>query len=152
MATVGAPQPWPSSSSSSSTPANFNDCSPGICTIYCFQRCHHYLIPPRPFGTFTDADASDSGSGISPLMVALISVLASAFLLLTYYTVISKYCKRRRSRSRDPEEFHIAGEDLEARLDQLIREPTNSQQASSAGLDERLIKSITVFKYRRGTD
>ncbi|GAB4844215.1 hypothetical protein Ancab_037581 [Ancistrocladus abbreviatus] len=148
MGTVGAPQP--SSSSSSSNSHNFVDCSHVICSIDCPQWCSYFLPPPPPF----DYDeGGGSGSRISPLMVALISVLASAFLLLTYYTVVSKYCKRRRNRRRiDGDQF--SGEELEARLDQLIQEPTSQQRqqalAASTGLDDRFIKSIAVFKYRRG--
>ncbi|GAB4862047.1 hypothetical protein Ancab_037301 [Ancistrocladus abbreviatus] len=146
METVGHPQPWPASSSSNSR--NFVDCSHGICNSNCPQGCYD-LPPPPPF----DYDGgSGSGSRISPLMAALISVLAGAFLLLTYYTVVSKYCKRRRNRRRDDEQ-----EELEARLDQLIQGANSQQQqqqrraiAASTGLDDRFIKSIAVFKYRRG--
>ncbi|GMH21623.1 hypothetical protein Nepgr_023465 [Nepenthes gracilis] len=150
METVGAPQPW--ASAASSAPNNFNDCSRGICTIYCRQWCYYSLLPPPPPFSFPDYDAGGSGGGVSPLMVAAISLLASAFLLLSYYTVVSKYCRRWRSsgRSRDRVQFQSAEEDLEARLDQLVREPTNSQRVSSTGVDARFIKSITVFNYRRG--
>lgn len=94
-------------------------------------------------------------------MVALITLLASAFLLLCYYTVISRYCKRRRDeirRRRDRD--RIEQLELESRLDQLIYDSTtntamnhhrNSRNSSTNnGLDERTIKAITVFKYRRG--
>lgn len=46
---------------------------------------------------------SSSSSNSSPLLIALIRILATAFILVSYYTLISKYCHRRRENSSSSE-------------------------------------------------
>lgn len=154
-----APQPSPSTS----TPASASYyCSPGICTSICLQFCTaantgYLLGPPPPLFTVDDSPDDSSGSRVSPLMIALISVLAAAFLLLSYYTFAYKYCKRRRSRwsQNDALEDELQ---LQTRLDQLVLQDSSAASVqfaapavnSNGGLDEQFIRSITVFKYKRG--
>ena len=66
------------------------DCSQGLCSTYCPQWC--YLIFPPPPPAFDIGGDDSSGPTFSPLVIAIIGVLASAFLLVSYYTIISKYC------------------------------------------------------------
>ncbi|KAF7825947.1 RING-H2 finger protein ATL52-like [Senna tora] len=133
------------------TPPNavFRDCSQGVCSIYCPQWCYIIYPPPPPSSSLTfgfvtsDSDNSDSDSSrfqLSPLIVALIGVLASAFVLVTYYTLISRFCKRRR------QQIHENGDSLPN--DDVLAHASVS--SSSSGLDETLIKSIAVCKYKRG--
>ncbi|XAR54257.1 hypothetical protein NMG60_11029308 [Bertholletia excelsa] len=129
MASVGSPISGPPS-------GTFRDCSQGICSFYCPQWCYYIFPPPPP-------EEDDSGPNFSPLIIAVIGVLASAFLLVTYYTIISKYCKRRRRGDQGPAAF-----DLDAAGDQIHRDQW--QPGAQAGLDEALIKSITVCRYKRG--
>ncbi|QCD95506.1 nucleolysin TIA-1/TIAR [Vigna unguiculata] len=121
------PYPW--------TP---KDCSEGICSIYCPQWCYIVYSPPPPslFLGGDDADDDPSGFEFSPLIVAVIGILASTFILVTYYTIISRFCRRTTMQSNEassPEE-----EDGEV------------SSSSNSGLDEALIKSITVCKYTKG--
>ncbi|XP_019168232.1 PREDICTED: RING-H2 finger protein ATL52-like [Ipomoea nil] len=126
MGSAGNQNPWAPYDS-------YKDCSLGICSVYCPQWCFYVLPPPPP------DDEDDSAPTFSPLIIAIIGILASAFLLVTYYTVITKYCRRRDS----------SGADLEANSDQT---PQDQWQvlAAPSGLDETVIKSITVCKYRKG--
>ena len=100
--------------------------------------------PPPPSIILGDDTHDDPSSGFefSPLIVAVIGILASTFILVTYYTVISRFC-RRRGRTNDPIS-HIDHEDSDAVNNEL------AQVSSSSGLDEAQIKSITVCKYVKG--
>jgi len=121
------PYPW--------TP---KDCSQGICSIYCPQWCYIVYSPPPP-SLFLGGDSDDDPSGFefSPLIVAVIGILASTFILVTYYTIISRFCRSRTMHSNDP------AEDGSSELGQV-------SSSSNSGLDEALIKSITVCKYTKG--
>lgn len=128
MGSVGNPNPW-------APYENYRDCSQGICSIYCPQFCYLIFPPPPP---------SDEGSGapFSPLIIAIIGVLASAFLLVSYYTVVTRYCRRRRDRG---------GSAAEAAENRGGDESSQDQwQVAQDGLDESLIKTITVCKYKKG--
>ncbi|KAJ6693792.1 hypothetical protein OIU85_004562 [Salix viminalis] len=128
--TTGDQNPWAPYSST------YKDCSQGICSIYCPQRCYIIFPPPPPFTLGDD----DSNTDLSPLIIAVIGILASAFILLTYYTLISKYCRRRGQGD--------GAADLNENHGQMASEAW--QGIPAGGLDEALVKSITVCKYKRG--
>lgn len=128
--TTGDQNPWAPYSST------YKDCSQGICSIYCPQRCYIIFPPPPPFTLGDD----DSNTDLSPLIIAVIGILASAFILLTYYTLISKYCRRRGQGD--------GATDLNENHGQMASEAW--QGIPAGGLDEALVKSITVCKYKRG--
>ncbi|KAI4314488.1 hypothetical protein L6164_027391 [Bauhinia variegata] len=134
MASLGNPRTW--------IPyMNNKDCSQGFCSLYCPQWCYIAYPPPPPSYEFPE---EDSGPNFSPLVITIIGILASAFLLVSYYTVISKYCGNRESArrgNRDPN-----GE-LEDNHNPSLHEPWH---VPTTGLDDALIKSITVCKYKKG--
>ncbi|KAF5735282.1 hypothetical protein HS088_TW15G00784 [Tripterygium wilfordii] len=115
----------------------YRDCSQGICSIYCPQWCYIIFPPPPPPSSFGE---DDSGADFSPLIIAVIGILASAFILVSYFTLISKYCRRR-------------GHDSSFVEFSENRDQANNGEAWPAnisdGLDETLIKSITVCKYMK---
>ncbi|XP_040985883.1 E3 ubiquitin-protein ligase Os04g0590900-like [Juglans microcarpa x Juglans regia] len=133
MATLDNPKTWIPYMGS-------KDCSQGFCTLYCPQWCYIVYPPPPPF-EFPDGN---SGPNFSPLVIAIISILASAFLLISYYTIISKYCGNGDSARRDD---HDLSEESEDNQSHSLHEPWH---VVTAGLDEALIKSITVCKYKNG--
>lgn len=134
MATLGNPKAW--------IPYIENkDCSQGFCSAYCPQWCYFSFPPPPPFEFPVD---NSNTPNFSPLVIAIIGILASAFLLVSYYTLISKYCGKVDSATRedhDPNE-----EELEENHSPSLHEPWH---AANSGLDEALIKSITVWKYKK---
>ncbi|XP_050231274.1 putative RING-H2 finger protein ATL53 [Mercurialis annua] len=125
---------------------NGRDCSKGFCSIYCRQWCYIFYPPPPPaFDEFPD----DNSSAVSsPLVIAVIGILVTAFLLVSYYTVISKYCgnnsinsSRSRRENQEPVE-----ELMEENHNPNLHEPWI---VTSIGLDEALIKSITMCKFKK---
>ncbi|KAK4850400.1 hypothetical protein QYF36_006436 [Acer negundo] len=136
MAAAGSsgsnPNPWAPYDS-------YKDCSQGICSIYCPQWCYMIFPPPPPFSL-----EDESPTDFSPLIIAVIGVLASAFILVSYYTIISKYCRRRRNNDEATIEFHdnhaVNSSDADA----------GNNNINIGGLDEAVIKSITVVKYKKG--
>ncbi|CAI9095337.1 OLC1v1031267C1 [Oldenlandia corymbosa var. corymbosa] len=118
---------------------NTKDCSQGFCSIYCPQWCY-IIFPPPPSFELNDDSA---GPSFSPIVIAIIGILASAFLLVSYYAIISKYCKDRTRESHFP-----SGESEAGNLDHSIHSPWHDLEQD--GLDEALIKSIKVFKYKKG--
>ncbi|KVH97133.1 Zinc finger, RING/FYVE/PHD-type [Cynara cardunculus var. scolymus] len=118
----------------------YRDCSQGICSMYCPQWCYIIFPPPPPFQS---QDDDGSGMNFSPLIIVVIGILASAFLLISYYTIISKYCKRRSGHQLNP-----SSQDSDHRNQSST---THDQwQHAATGLDESLIKSIAVCRYRKG--
>ncbi|KAI3973967.1 hypothetical protein MKX01_030543 [Papaver californicum] len=118
------------------------DCSQGFCSFNCPQWCYIIFPPPPPFG-FSDDDSS--GTNFSPLVIAIIGILASAFLLVSYYTVISRYCGNLGSsntRTNSDQNNNESNENQEL----ANQEPW---QIPNTGLDEALIKTITVCKYSK---
>lgn len=138
MASLGNPKAW--------VPyMNSKDCSQGFCSVYCPQWCYVIYPPPSP-SPFEFPD-EDSSPNFSPLVIAIIGILASAFLLVTYYTIISKYCGRRESSLSESREANDEFEDdHHHHHNPSIHEPWH---VSTNGLDETLIKSITVCKYKK---
>ncbi|KAA8525868.1 hypothetical protein F0562_007723 [Nyssa sinensis] len=118
---------------------NTRECSQGFCSLYCPQWCY-IIFPPPPF-PFPD---HNSGSNLSPLVIGIISILASAFLLVSYYAIISKYCGNMDSTRRRQNDDPI--EELEENQDPSNDEPSRD---ATTGLDESLIKLITVLKYKK---
>ncbi|KAL1211511.1 RING-H2 finger protein ATL51 [Cardamine amara subsp. amara] len=142
MGSTGNPNPW-------GTYDSYRDCSQRVCNVYCPQWC--YVIFPPPPSFYLDDEDDSSSSDFSPLLIALIGILASAFILVSYYTLISKYCHRRRhgsvAISRD------LGISSSSTTDHWegnngATNP-NPNPAVGDGLDESLIKSIKVYKYRK---
>ncbi|PON56690.1 43kDa postsynaptic protein [Parasponia andersonii] len=136
---ANSPNPW-------APYDTYRDCSQGICTYYCPQWCYIIFPPPPPFDFGDQNDNNhDSSTDFSPLIIAVIGILASAFILLSYYTIISKYCRRRRRGNDDSGGGDPANDNAHQ-----TTASDQSFQSPSSGLEERLIKSIKVYKYKKG--
>ncbi|XP_051144152.1 E3 ubiquitin-protein ligase Os04g0590900-like [Andrographis paniculata] len=121
---------------------NNKDCSQGFCTLYCPQWCYIDFPPPPPFAA-DEFSGEISGPNFSPLVITIICILAAAFLLVSYYAIVSKYWRRHR-RQRD-----IAGGGDENGSLGDVRRDEPWFVATSNGLDDAVIRSIEVFEYRK---
>ncbi|XP_011012829.1 PREDICTED: RING-H2 finger protein ATL52-like [Populus euphratica] len=126
--TAGNQNPW-------SPYSTYKDCSQGICSVYCPQWCYIIFPPPPPLSLDNDASNTD----LSPLTIAFIGILASAFILVTYHTLVSKYCSRGGHGNGTIE--------LNDNQDQMRNE---ASQGIPGGLDEAVLNSITICKYKKG--
>ncbi|BAF15623.1 E3 ubiquitin-protein ligase Os04g0590900 [Oryza sativa Japonica Group] len=133
------------------------DCSQGLCSMYCPQWCYFIFPPPPPFDVAGTSADDSSGPVFSPLVIAIIGVLASAFLLVSYYTFISKYCgtvsslRGRVFGSSSGGAAYGGGAGSGGRHGHGQSRSHESWNVSPpSGLDETLINKITVCKYRRG--
>ncbi|CAO2819620.1 unnamed protein product [Amaranthus hypochondriacus] len=106
--------------------------------------------PPPPL-TFP-IDKSQNNPTFSPLVIAIIGILASAFLLVSYYAIISKYCGNS-SNSRQNREINNQEITMEEGFHGSFRHDPNQHEPwliTTPGLDEALIKTITLVKYKKG--
>ncbi|CAH2038950.1 unnamed protein product [Thlaspi arvense] len=99
--------------------------------------------PPPPSRTFTSPifpRSSSSGTSFPILAIAVIGIIATAFLLVSYYVFVIKCCLnwhqidifRRRRRSSDQNPLMIY-----------------SPHEPNRGLDESAIRAIPIFKFRK---
>ncbi|CAL9162938.1 unnamed protein product [Musa hybrid cultivar] len=122
------------------------DCSMGLCSIYCHRWCYTFFSPPPPILL---SDESSRSTTFSPLVIAVVGVLATAFLFVSFYAIVSKYCctseSLRRQQHRSDADDHELADDLgqSSRGDPWHVSPTH-------GLDQALINKITLCKYKRG--
>lgn len=136
MGSLGSSKTWAPYTTS-------KDCSQGFCSLYCPQWCYIIFPPPPPFDF---PDDNSSTPNFSPLVIAIIGILASAFLLISYYTIISKYCGNADRTTRS--EIHdLNHQELEDDHSPSLHEPWHIE---TIGLDEALIKSIAACKYKKG--
>uniref|UniRef100_A0A803LU08 RING-type E3 ubiquitin transferase n=1 Tax=Chenopodium quinoa TaxID=63459 RepID=A0A803LU08_CHEQI len=131
---------------------NTKDCSLRLCSTFCPKWCDGIIapfVPPPPFA-FPE-DKSQTSTTFSPLVIAIIGILASAFLLVSYYALISKYCGKNTNSSR---ENRVTNNEEIVEEDYDNNGSNNHQHEawliSTPGLDEALIKTITLVKYKKG--
>ncbi|XP_076914997.1 putative RING-H2 finger protein ATL53 [Bidens hawaiensis] len=131
------------------------DCSQKICNSYCPQWCNYIDLPspPPPIG-FSD-DGSSSAS-LSPLVITIIGVFGSACLSISYYVIISRLCtvsndsfvtlRQRGTQNQETRDLEMSENDFNLEDDPLNLGPWH---VLGKGLDEAMIKSIRVCKYKK---
>ncbi|KAJ6804554.1 putative E3 ubiquitin-protein ligase-like [Iris pallida] len=148
--------PSPESNQPPWLPLETKDCSQGFCSPYCPQWCYILFPPPPPFSFDEDTTAgSSAGPTFPPLVIAVIGILASAFLLISYYTIISNFCgasfrgrlRRHRGAPLGPDGSESDSEDPGG---QSRRHDQEWHLPPTVGLDEASISRITVCRYKRG--
>ncbi|KAI0520234.1 hypothetical protein KFK09_007705 [Dendrobium nobile] len=131
---------------------NSRDCSLGFCTIDCPQWCYVLFPPPPPPFSLTNS-FNNHATAFSPMSIAIIGIFATFFLLVTYYTIVTNFCgsfcfhlnhsHHRSTPNGNFEEEESASGGENYHQESWYLPPSN-------GLDEALIRKITVCKYKRG--
>ncbi|KAI3713612.1 hypothetical protein L1987_72195 [Smallanthus sonchifolius] len=133
------------------------DCSQKICNIYCPQWCNYVGLPSPPPPVGLSEDDSVGGAALSPLVITIIGVLGSACLLISYYVIISRLCivnndssqslRRRGVQNQELPDLEMSENDFNMEEDPLNLGPWH---VPGKGLDEVMINSIRVCKYKKG--
>lgn len=135
------------------------NCSQNICTIYCPKWCKYIILPPPPPPQPLVIGDIGGTTTLSPVVIVIITLIGSIFLVMAYYFMIYICCSRNNQSSvlltrevsynletREPE-------GPEARVDVLDQDNDHLNYVPwlvmGKGLDEELIKSITVCKYKK---
>ncbi|KAL5558912.1 hypothetical protein UlMin_035123 [Ulmus minor] len=148
----------------SQNPPNQTDCS-DFCDQACTYNCDPFSEfyypqpppPPPPQSSLSAADHSDQSHVISPYAIVGISLLASFLLLVSYYIVVAKNCLGFFRRRNNNEEEALtsrsdvgagAGVDQEFLNENRVDHPI--WFITTVGLQQSIINSIAVCKYKRG--
>ncbi|GAV83245.1 zf-RING_2 domain-containing protein [Cephalotus follicularis] len=127
------------------------------CLVFCDSSCpfncpdpyHYYLPPPPPSPLTIDRATASQSHHVSIYVILIVSILSSLFILLSCYVIVAKYCAgccgRRNNRTLQPQSDDTNEEFLdENRVDHPIWFIT------TVGLQQPIISSITVCKYKKG--
>ncbi|XVE60546.1 hypothetical protein DITRI_Ditri05aG0137400 [Diplodiscus trichospermus] len=123
-------------------------CDPS-CPFNCYPYTDYYYLPPPPPPPPPPPSLWEKNHYISPYVIILVSVLASFFLLVGCYVIIVKSCFGwyRLINNRQPQTQADASDEEfldENRVDHPIWFIT------TVGLQQSIINSITVCKYKKG--
>ncbi|CAD5328275.1 unnamed protein product [Arabidopsis thaliana] len=129
---------------------NPRDCTQGLCSTFCPQWCTYinFSPPPISYEQFLN-DGVASNPNLSPLVIAIFGIFATAFLLAAYYTLVSKYCANDTTNEAASETGRsdiILDVNSPERGDQ---DDSFALESSTAGLDDALIKKIGFFKLKK---
>ncbi|XP_055821067.1 RING-H2 finger protein ATL52-like [Solanum dulcamara] len=128
-----------------------------VCDSTCPSGCYpypnmdYYMPPPPPLSALLPQQPPIERSNkivqnILPYIIISVALLASLFLLLTYYLIIVRNCSnwnRRRTREEGANE-----EFLDENRGPIIDHPI--WYINTVGLEPCLINLITIFKYKTG--
>ncbi|KAJ6709550.1 RING-H2 FINGER PROTEIN ATL51-RELATED [Salix koriyanagi] len=126
------------------------DC-PEFCDTACPYNCYpysdYYLLPPPP--PPPPPSFLTQERHLSPYVIVIVALLASFFLIVSYYVIVAKscsgWCGSRNNTDLQAQEDNSDDEFLdENRVDHPIWFIT------TVGLQQSIINSITVCKYKKG--
>ncbi|XP_028797091.1 RING-H2 finger protein ATL54-like [Neltuma alba] len=141
----------PALSSTNETNVNETQDCPEFCDPACPYSCYsfpdyYFPPPPPPPPPFSATDHSSSGTHISSYFIILASLFTVIFILLGLYVIKTKcYANRRGWRQN--------GSRSEASDHEFLDENQVDHPLwfiTTAGLQQSIINSITVCKYKRG--
>ncbi|KAF2291597.1 hypothetical protein GH714_026013 [Hevea brasiliensis] len=121
-------------------------CDPA-CPYNCYPYADYYYLSPSP--PPPPPSLLPPEHHLSPYVIIIVALLASFFLVVSYYVIIAKscpgWCSSRNNRQPQGEADNMDEEFLdENQVDHPIWFIT------TAGLQQSIINSITVCKYKKG--
>ncbi|XP_060173287.1 RING-H2 finger protein ATL54 [Lycium barbarum] len=131
------------------------DCH-NVCDSTCPYGCYPYpdmdyympppvLLPPQP----PIQSSNKNVQNISPYIIISVALLASLFLLLSYYLIIVRNCSNwNRRRNPRSESEGVNEEFLDENRGPIIDHPI--WYINTVGLQPSIINLITIFKYKKG--
>ncbi|KAI4307439.1 hypothetical protein L6164_030628 [Bauhinia variegata] len=123
------------------------DCS-GFCDPACPYNCYsfpeYYFSPPPPSPPISAADNLSQVNNITPFLIILVTLFIIIFVVMIFYVIKAKCCGWRGigsapSQSESFDEDFLDGNQVDHPI-WLI---------TTVGLQQSIINSITVFKYRK---
>ncbi|XP_068643050.1 E3 ubiquitin-protein ligase RING1-like [Aristolochia californica] len=111
------------------------------------KDCLKVFNPGCSSGCEAEPPPPASPHTLSPVLIVTIAVLSSAFLLVGYYAIIVKYCSNRRRSGVPPTQNNPPADD---EFDEAAAPMNYIWYVSTVGLEESVINSIAVCKYRKG--
>ncbi|XP_077224362.1 RING-H2 finger protein ATL52-like [Tasmannia lanceolata] len=112
--------------------------------FFCASNYPPLEIPPPP----SPIQIETTKHPFSPIVIIIVAILASSLLVISYYAIIIKYCSRwNTTRRPPPPQFEGTHEELEENQNQNPMDFI--WYVRTVGLDESVIKSITICKYKR---
>ncbi|XP_009619570.1 RING-H2 finger protein ATL54-like [Nicotiana tomentosiformis] len=127
-----------------------------VCDSTCPYGCYpypdtdYYMPPPALLQPQPAPQSSNKNvQNISPYIIISVALLASLFLLLSYYIIVVRNCTNwsRRRHSRTQSEG-VSEEFLDENRGPVIDYPI--WYINTVGLQPAVINLITIFKYKRG--
>ncbi|KAK6940200.1 Zinc finger, RING-type, partial [Dillenia turbinata] len=127
-------------------------CDSTSCTYACYDLYSaspsSSPLPPPPLA-ISAVDQSNKSQQLSSYVIIMVSVLASFFLLISYYGIIVKY-RSNRNRRRVSRPIHSNRQDYG---DQNENPPVDHDHPTwlirTVGLQQSIINSIAVCKYKK---
>ncbi|KAK1430692.1 hypothetical protein QVD17_13627 [Tagetes erecta] len=118
--------------------------------------CKYIILPSPPPPPPPPVNHSLGGATLSPVVIVIITVIGTFVLLIGYYYMMSKYCSRNYESSvllRQRVDHNVGTGEPELGVDGHDQVDDHSNHVPwivlSKGLDEDVIKSIRVCKYKK---
>lgn len=102
--------------------------------------------PPPPPPSLSPLIENQSNQHISPLVIIILASFASAFVLVIFFAILAK-CLANRNSSRRPT---TSPANTDEENDQTLNPMDFIWYVRTVGLEESVINSIAVCKYKRG--
>lgn len=133
------------------TATNQTDC-PDICDPACLNNCYpyadYYFLPPPPPPP-PPPSLLPQEHHISPYVIIIVALLGGFFLVVSFYVIIAKSCSCWcGSRNNRQPPAQADNTDEEALDENQVDHPI--WFISTIGLQQSIINSITICKYKRG--